>query len=135
MTAYLLDTNHASPLVTLTHPLRARVLQAVQHGDTFALTSINLAEVLYGISVLPRAVQNKAEWDRLRPALRVYAARERDAVEAVGLQVSLRRRGWQLSTVDAFVAAIALRYDHTLLTTDGDFDAVPELKHTNWLGS
>jgi len=30
MTAYLLDTNHASPLVTLHHPLRRRVLAAIK---------------------------------------------------------------------------------------------------------
>lgn len=63
MTVYLLDTNHASPLVTLHHPLRRRVIQAL----------------------------------------------------------------------DAGIAVTALRYDLTLLTTDGDFQAVPGLRHENWL--
>ena len=43
--------------------------------------------------------------------------------------------GWQLNTIDAFIAALTLRYDLTLLTSDGDFNAVPELKHANWLVS
>ena len=38
-----------------------------------------------------------------------------------------------MKTIDALIAAIALRYDLTLLTTDGDFYAVPDLKHENWL--
>ena len=45
MTQYLLDTNHASPLVTLDHPLRARVLSAIRSDDIFALTTANLAEL------------------------------------------------------------------------------------------
>ncbi len=130
---YLLDTNHVSPLVTFDHPLRARVLRAIQAGDVFATTVANLVEFLFGISVTPRAARNTREWERLRASIDVYGIGEEDAVRAARLQTSLRRRGWQLNTVDALIAAIALRYDFTLLTSDADFDAVPELKHTNWL--
>ena len=61
MTQYLLDTNHASPLVTLDHPLRARVLSAIRSDDIFALTTANLAELWYGIHALPRAPQNQLD--------------------------------------------------------------------------
>lgn len=130
---YLLDTNHASPLVTLPHPLRARVLRAIRAGDSFALTTANLTEILFGISLTPRAAHNTLEWERWRKSLDVYLVEEEDAERAARLQVFLRRRGWQLKTIDALIAAIALRYDLTLLTIDGDFDAVPGLKHENWL--
>jgi hypothetical protein len=46
MAAYLLDTNHASPLVTLQHPLRQRVLQHPDTGDSFAICVPVLAERL-----------------------------------------------------------------------------------------
>jgi tRNA(fMet)-specific endonuclease VapC len=52
---------------------------------------------------------------------------------AAALQSSLRRAGRQLATVDALLAAVALRHGLTLLTTDGDFDAVPNLRLENWL--
>jgi predicted nucleic acid-binding protein len=58
---------------------------------------------------------------------------EADAVDAAGLQVLLRRRGRQLTTVDALVATVALRYDLTVLTTDGDFAHVPSLRTENWV--
>jgi predicted nucleic acid-binding protein len=45
----------------------------------------------------------------------------------------LRRQGWQLGTVDALVAAVALRYGCTLLTADKDFAAIPALGLENWL--
>ncbi|HMN29350.1 MAG TPA: PIN domain-containing protein [Caldilineaceae bacterium] len=56
-----------------------------------------------------------------------------DAEEAADLQVVLRRQGWQLGTVDALIATVALRYGLTLLTTDKDFKAVLSLKQENWL--
>jgi len=133
MTQYLLDTNHASPLVTLDHPLRARVLSAIRSDDIFALTTANLAELWYGIHALPRAPQNRLEWLRLRPAFWIYQIEERDAIDAAEIQLTLRRRGQQIGTIDAMLAAVAIRYDLTLLTTDRDFDSVPGLQRTNWL--
>ena len=68
MAGYLLDTNHISPLVTLPHPLRRRVLGSLQAGDTFSIAVPALTEMLFGISILPRAKQNLEEWERLRPS-------------------------------------------------------------------
>lgn len=133
MTNYLLDTNHASPLVTFDHPLRRRLLVAINAGHTFALTTVTIAELIYGFGLLPRAAKNRQEWDRLRSSFRIVVIDEQDALESAEMRIRLRHRGWQLSTVDALIAAIALRYDFTLLTSDADFDVVPELKHTNWL--
>lgn len=133
MSNYLLDTNPMSPLVTLEHPLRARVLQQLTQGDTFAVSVPSITELLFGIGTLPRAAQNRSEWDRLRPNFDVYAPDEMDAQEAADLQIALRRRGRQLETVDALIAALALRYDLILLTTDRDFEALPDLPQENWL--
>jgi predicted nucleic acid-binding protein len=69
----------------------------------------------------------------LRPGLVLLALDEDDALDAARLQVTLRRGGRQLGTVDALVAAAALRHDLTLLTTDNDFVHVPALRLENWL--
>ena len=132
MDNYLLDTNHAAALVTLSHPLRQRVLQRLQAGDSFGITVPVIAETLFGIGLLPRAAQNLAEWARLQPSLTCYIPDEADAENAAALQ-RLRRQGWQLETVDAFVAVTALRHDLVLLTSDHDFTPVPGLKQENWL--
>jgi predicted nucleic acid-binding protein len=58
MAAYLLDTNHISPLVTPAHPLRKRVLNSLQASNTFSIAVPALTELLFGISILPRARQN-----------------------------------------------------------------------------
>jgi tRNA(fMet)-specific endonuclease VapC len=133
MTDYLLDTNHAAAIVTLSHPVRQQVLLRLQSGDTFAVMVPVVAETLYGISVLPRAAQNLAEWAQLRPSFECHVPDETDAENVAALQRMLRRQGWQLETVDAFIAVVALRYDLVLLTSDKDFTPVPGLKLDNWL--
>ena len=59
MSSYLLDTHHASPLVTLSHPLRERALERLDAGDDFAICVPVIAETLFGIRLLPRARQNR----------------------------------------------------------------------------
>jgi len=136
MADYLLDTNHLSPLVTLSHPLRQRVLAALQaEHNTFAITVPVLVEMLFGIGMLLRAEQNQDEWQRLRPNFECYIPDEADAKQAADLQIQLRRQGWQLATVDALIAAVALRHNLTLLTRDKDFMAISLLKQENWLES
>lgn len=133
MSAYLLDTNHLSPLVTPGHPLRQRVIQALQAGHSFAVCIPVLAEMLFGIGILPRAVANMAEWERLKPNFRFYTPDVLDAEKAAALQIALRRQGWQLETVDALVAITAERYRLILLTRDKDFARVPGIRIEQWL--
>lgn len=90
MADYLLDTNHASPLVTLSHPLRERVLLRLDAGDTFMLCVPVITETLFGIGLLPRATQNLAEWQQFRRQLPCILPDETDAEFAAELQISLR---------------------------------------------
>jgi len=133
MADYLLDTNHASPLVTIGHPLRNKILENLDSGHTFALCVPVISETLFGLGVLPRAKSNFEEWQRLKPLLATYGLDASDAEQAVDLQLSLRKSGWQLASFDALIATIALRYELTLLTTDKDFQIVEGLQAENWL--
>jgi len=133
MAAFFLDTNHASPLVTLHHPMRARFFRARRTGDSFAVSAPVIAETVCGLGVIRRAEENLEEWERLLPLFEVCLLDEIDGRFAAELQLQLRRSGRQLDTVDALTAAVALRYGLTLLTTDGDFSAVPQLSQENWL--
>ena len=133
MTRYLLDTNHLSPLVTLDHPLRAKVLQQISSGDSFAIASPALNEFLFGIGIVKRSAQNWREWEFLRPSFTYYAVDAAIAEDAARLRINLRSHGRQLETIDSMLAIIALRQDFILLTKDKDFQAVPGLKQENWI--
>lgn len=133
MAVYLLDTNHLSPITTPGHRLRERILQHMEIGDAFSIAVPTLTEMLYGIRVIPRARQNLIEWQYFQDAFGYYEIDRSDAEKASDIQVELRHRGWQLNTVDALIATIALRYNLILLTTDQDFRSVPGLVVENWL--
>lgn len=132
MTHYLLDANHISPLVTLDHPVRERILQQISAGDTFYISVLALGEALYGFSVIARAKANQSHWQQLRSNFAFVDVSYTEVVQATMLRVALRKRGWQLELVDAILAIVALEGDMILLTTDHDFQAVPRLKTENW---
>ncbi len=133
MSNYLLDANHVSPLLTPGHPLRLRVFQQMEQGDGFGICIPVITETLFGVGIAPRAAANRAEWERVHALFSYYVPDETDAVAAADLQITLRKRGRQLATVDALIAAIALRHHLILLTTDRDFQAVPNLAQENWM--
>lgn len=135
MAGYLLDTNHASPLVTIGHPLRSRILASLESGNTFGLCIPVIVETKFGIGILPKAKANLDEWQRLRHRLTRYALDPNDAEAAVDLQLALRASGWQLASFDALIATVALKYNLTLLTTDRDFLAIEGLSCENWLAA
>ncbi len=132
MTIYLLDTNHVSPLVTLTHPLRERIFSQ-RDAHRFAIAVPVLTEMLFGIRQLPRGEQNMLNWHKLERHFIFYDIYKRDAEQAADMRLRLRRQGWQLGIIDALIAAVALRYDLVLLTSDQDFSRVPGLRCENWL--
>jgi tRNA(fMet)-specific endonuclease VapC len=47
--------------------------------------------------------------------------------------LELRNRGRVLSQVDMMLAALARSMSLTMLTSDNDFEAVPDLRTENWL--
>ena len=132
MNDYLCDTNHLSTIVTPGHPVGERIARQIRYGDTFAVPAPVLTETLYGILTLSRAKENFKEWQRSSVMFTYYRVEREDAEDAAHLQVSLRKQGEQLETVDAIIAIIASRYDLILLTTDHDFDAVEGLETENW---
>ena len=69
MAGYLLDTNHLGRWIDARHPLRARILAAIRRGNAFYIILPALTETIAGFSILPRAAQNWAEWQVLRPTL------------------------------------------------------------------
>ena len=128
MANFLLDTNHASPLVTVIHPLRVHVLKRISAGDKFYLTVPVIAETLFGLRTTPRAESNVKEWEMLRTQMGWLPVDEQDALYSALLRSVLRRRGRQLNAMHGLIAAVALRSNMILLTTDGDFEAVSGLQ-------
>lgn len=132
MTEYLLDANHISPLITLRHSLRQKFLAQLQAGDQFAIATPALHEFLFGISLIPRAAENLQAWASLKGLFKYYHVDQPIAEQSAQLRAVLRWQGRQLEAIDSFIAIVAVRYDLILLTTDQDFQVVPDLQIENW---
>lgn len=92
--------------------------EALASGADVSLTGIILQELLQGVRG-PK--QRKILLARLE-ALPLVEPERHDHVEAAELRNTCRRRGVQLGTVDALIAALCIRHHLTLLTADEDFE-------------
>jgi hypothetical protein len=97
--------------------------RALQSGDLVFTTGIILQELLQGFAG-PRARDGILGRFSALPFLVPERA---DHVEASTLRNACRQRGIQVGTIDALVAALCLRYDLHLLTTDADFQRMAEV--------
>ncbi len=97
------------------------VATALLHGflgrHTIVVTGLVLQEVLQGLSgarARPEIIRRFRYLESLVPTLD-------DHVAAADVRTVCRRRGVQVDTVDALLAALCLRRGLTLLTADQDF--------------
>lgn len=120
----LLDTNVVSePLRPRPEPAVLRWLDA-QPFETLFLPAVGLAELMFGVAVLPAGRRQRALQTQLEQ--RVLAVFEQrilpfDAAAATAhaqLRVDAKNRGLAISIVDRYIAAIALAHRLTVATRD-----------------
>jgi predicted nucleic acid-binding protein len=130
---YLLDTNHLSGYLDRKPTVEDRIDRALRSGNRIGLCLPVLCEYRSGIRVSRRRRQNLA---RLQAALGVFRLWPVDAATTVvfaEIYQELRSAGQMLSQFDLLIASVARQQNLTLLTADGDFQAVRKLKIENWL--
>jgi tRNA(fMet)-specific endonuclease VapC len=135
VTAYLLDTNHLGAALDNESRVYERILAARRQGSRVGTCAPVLCELAVGIEQTARRETN---WRSLGVFLRQIRIWPIDAVTARiygEIYNDLRSRGRVLSQVDMMVAALAKRMKLTVLTTDGDFEAVPDVRVENWVQS
>jgi predicted nucleic acid-binding protein len=108
--AFRRDSDLAAPHVAA---LRA----ALDGGDAIVTTGLILQELLQGFSG-PNAYKELVEKFAALPML---MPDRKDHIAAAELRNRCRRAGVQIGTIDALIAQLCIRYDLTLITTDGDF--------------
>ena len=100
----------------------AELERALSGGDIVVATGLVLQDLLQEFGG-PRSRDRIVGLFSMLPML-VPAVE--DHVEAASLRNRCRRRGFQVSTIDALIAQLCIRHKLTLLTTDGDFDRIAE---------
>jgi predicted nucleic acid-binding protein len=118
----LVDTSVWSLAFRRDHPPDDPRVDHLRHelvtGGDVVTTGIIVQELLQGTRG-PK--QRELLLDRLR-AIALVEPGHRDHVRAADVHATCRRRGVQLGTIDALIAALCVGHDLTLLTADRDFD-------------
>src|SRR6266496_1221501 len=131
--AYLLDTNHMSAAIVPVSALRDKVLQRHRSGDRFATCWPVLCELEFGILDTPRPERYHRALNHVIEIIRIWPFDWRMIRLYGATALKLRKQGRALSQVDIMLAAFAQHYSATILTTDQDCAALPDIKTENWL--
>ena len=105
------------------HPAAAKLRELLEEGEDVYITGIVLQELLQGVR---SPIQSRRIRDRLT-ALAWLRPSAEDHGAAADLFIACRKSGVQIGTVDALIAALAIRGGCELLTTDQDFSRVASL--------
>lgn len=118
----ILDTNVVSAMLAGTsHPAVMSWLDG-QSGRQVGITAITAAELLFGVAVLPQGRRRSALDRAVRDALEALGEALPFSGEAARYYAErvarARSNGYQVSTADGFIAAIAAAHGATVATRD-----------------
>jgi tRNA(fMet)-specific endonuclease VapC len=130
---YLLDAHHLNDTMQAVSVVRDRLWQLRRQGNSFRIISPVLCQTVAGVIRLSDALIRRR---RLREVLRVVRTWpiETAIAERYGIVYrELRDAGKVLSQVDMMIAATARYRNAVVLTSDPDFENLPDITTENWL--
>jgi tRNA(fMet)-specific endonuclease VapC len=130
---YLLDTNHLGHAVTSGSVVQNRILQLRGSGARVGTCIPVLCEIEAGIRQVKQPDAYRLNLRRLLRKVRVWPIDESTARIYGDIHFDLRNRGRVLSQVDMMLAALARQMKLTIVTSDQDFAALPDIPTENWL--
>ncbi|MCP3956634.1 MAG: type II toxin-antitoxin system VapC family toxin [bacterium] len=133
MAGYLLDSNHLGQAVTRTSTVRERLEEIRKSGERFGTCVPALCEIEAGVRQVSHPEEYRLNLKRLLRHVRVWPLDLETARIYGEIYGTLRAKGRVLSQVDIMLAALARQMRLTLLTTDRDFEALPEIRTENWV--
>ena len=132
MPAYLLDTNHVGMAVDRASVVGQRIFEARLKGTRLGTCLPVLCEIEAGLRQVRHKVKYRRDLNHLLVQLRLWPIDLKTTQIYGDLYGELRRRGRILSQVDIMVAALARQRKLTILTTDRDFEALPDIRTVDW---
>jgi tRNA(fMet)-specific endonuclease VapC len=133
MPDYLLDCNHLSAALRRVSPVRDRIHQGCRAGQRFVSCYPVLCELEVGIQQTSKPEDHRRRLAQLLRHVRLWPLDADSARHYGAVYIELRRLGRVLSQVDMILAALARQHNLTVLTTDRDFEALPDLRVENWV--
>jgi predicted nucleic acid-binding protein len=132
MPAYLLDTNHVGMAVDRRSLVGQRIFEARLAGIRLGTCLPVLCEIEAGMRQVRNKIKYRRDLNHLLHQLRLWPIDLRTARIYGDLYMELRRHGRVLSQVDIMTAALSRQMKLTILTTDRDFEAIPDIRTADW---
>jgi len=132
MARYMLDTDTCSYIMKRSHPTVLKRLQAIPVTDV-SISVISKSELLYGVEVSPRRMQDAAALKAFLPHVEVLEFPDAAAIHYAQIRADLKTRGQMISANDLFIAAHARSLGFKLVTNNtAEFGRVKGLTIENW---
>jgi predicted nucleic acid-binding protein len=132
MPVYLLDTNHVGMGVDPASRVGRRIFEARLAGTRLGTCLPVLCEIEAGMRQVRKKAKYRRDLNHLLLQLRLWPIDLKTARLYGDVYMELRRMGRVLSQVDIMVAALARQMRFTILTTDGDFGALSDIRTEDW---
>ena len=132
MAGYLLDTNHVGLAVDRTSLVGQRIVDARLAGIRLGTCLPVLCEIEAGLQQVRRKAKYRQDLNHLLLQLRLWPIDFKTARIYGDVYSELRRKGRVLSQVDIMIASLARQLKLTILTTDRDFEALPDIRTEDW---
>ncbi|NHZ72098.1 MAG: PIN domain-containing protein [Aquificales bacterium] len=133
MTNYLLDTNHASRLMSQDSHIVKKLKETNKDGATFSISITVLSELFFAVYASQHQQQNKKRLIHMLQALPIYEFDQVAAEEFGKIQAEQKAKGRPIPPMDAQIAAVARKQALTILTADKHFSFIDGLNVENWL--
>lgn len=132
MPRYMLDTDTCSYIMKRSHPAILKRLQAIPVTDIH-ISVISKSELLYGVEVSPRRLQDTAALKAFLPHVGVLEFPDDAALHYAQIRADLKTRGQMIGANDLLIAAHARSLGLRLVTNNtAEFSRVKGLTLENW---
>lgn len=132
---YLLDTNHLSRAVRTGSVVQRRIADLRARGLKIGVCVPVLCEIEAGIQQIKSPNEYRRDLESLLRQVRTWPLDRTTARNYGEIHRDLKARGRILSQVDMMLAALARQMKLTIVTTDQDFAALPDIATENWLSA
>ena len=132
MARYMLDTDTCSYIMKRSNQTVVKRLRAVPVAEV-CISVITKSELLYGVEVSPRQVQDATALQAFLPHVEVLEFPDAAATHYAQIRGDLKKRGQMIGANDLFIAAHARSLGLRLVTNNtAEFGRVKGLALENW---
>jgi predicted nucleic acid-binding protein len=129
---FLLDTNVIADLMTNQTGKTRRAAEHLSRGGVLGLCQPVHYEILRGLLWRGATSKLAVYLNRIVPIMSLFEIDAADWEQAAHFWADTRRAGKQLGDPDLHLAALSVRVDAVVISSDTDFDALP-IRRIDWL--